>query len=232
MSAPNKSSTGPERFLLDHFDTPEIQRDTVKLGMWAFLASELLFFAGLFTAYAVYRGNNPEMFQYGQHFLDWRMGAVNTVVLISSSLAAALTVRFAQTDNQRGLRLSIIVVIACAVAFMVIKYLEYSHKIGGGVVWGAGFNPSPEMLAELPASVQALPIPDNMGRFFSVYYCMTGLHGIHVLIGIGIYVWLYRRAGNNDFGPVYYNAVDNAALYWHLVDLIWIFLFPLLYLIG
>jgi cytochrome c oxidase subunit 3 len=237
MSANDKSeaaapATGREQFLLDHFDSPAAQLDTAKLGMWLFLASEILFFGGLFTAYAVYRGNHPEMFEYGQHFLDWRMGAVNTFVLISSSLAAALTVHFAQTDNQRGLRISIFVVIAAAAIFMIIKYLEYSHKLSNGVSWGDAFHPSEAILAELPAHVRALPIPEHMGRFFSIYYIMTGLHGIHVLIGIGVYVWLGRRAGRGHFGPDYYNPVDNAALYWHLVDLIWIFLFPLLYLIG
>lgn len=227
-----KTASGPEQFLLDHFDSPAAQLHTAKLGMWVFLASEILFFSGLFTAYAVYRGNHPEMFAYGQHFLDWRMGALNTVVLITSSLAAALSVRFAQLGQQTALRWSLLAVIGCAIAFMVVKYLEYSHKITNGVVWGDGFSPSPEILAELPAALRALPVPEGMGRFFSIYYCMTGLHGIHVLVGIGIYVWIYRHAARGHYGPTYYNAVDNAALYWHLVDLIWIFLFPLFYLIG
>jgi len=233
MSSPAKSgATGRERFLQHHFDSPAVQRETAKLGMWLFLSSEILFFAGLFTAYAVFRGNHPEMFAYGQHFLDWKMGAINTFVLISSSLAAALSVRFAQTDNQRALDISLVVVLVCAATFMVIKYLEYSHKLSNGVMWGSSFNPSPEILAELPERVRAMPIPDHMGRFFTVYFGMTGLHGIHVLVGMGIYTWLIRRARRGDFGSDYYNPVDNAALYWHLVDLIWIFLFPLLYLIG
>ena len=98
--------------------------------------------------------------------------------------------------------------------------------------WGAACQPDAEFLASLPEAVRALPVPDRLGTFFAIYYLMTGLHGIHVLVGMGLYVWLLRRASRGDFGPGYYGPVDAVALYWHLVDIIWIFLFPLFYLIG
>jgi len=219
-------------FLQFQFDTAAQQLDTVKLGVWLFLASEILFFGGLFVAYAVYRGNHPDMFYYGQFFLDWRMGALNTLVLIGSSLSAAWSVRAAQLNQQKTLQTTLIITVLLACVFMVVKYLEYSHKIAGGVVWGDAFAPTLEMLAELPPAAQALPVPGHMGRFFAIYYAMTGLHGIHVLVGIGMYFWLLRRTRRGDFGPGYFGPVEGVALYWHLVDMIWIFLFPLLYLIG
>lgn len=218
--------------LAHHFDTMETQVRTGTLGMWLFLASEVLFFAGLFTAYAVYRANHQEMFAYGQFFLDWRMGGLNTVVLICSSLSAAWAVRCAQLEERRGLNITLTATILLGCAFMVVKYFEYSHKIHAGVVWGEAFAPTAEFLAHLPAAAQAMAVPTHMGRFFSIYYMMTGLHGIHVVIGIGLFIWLRQRAGRGDFSREYNAPVDAVALYWHLVDLIWIFLFPLFYLIG
>ena len=225
-------STGAARGWEFQYTSPQQQFDTGKLGIWLFLASEVLFFGGLFAIYAVYRGNHPDMFHMGQYFLNWKMGATNTVILISSSLTAAWSVRCAQLGQKRGLMLTLLLTLAFAGGFMTVKYFEYSHKIHGGVVWGATFNPTHELLAELPEAARAQPMPDNMGVFFSIYFCMTGLHGIHVLVGMGLYVWLLRRAARGDFGPSYFAPVDVVALYWHLVDAIWIFLFPLLYLIG
>ncbi|HET8725781.1 MAG TPA: cytochrome c oxidase subunit 3, partial [Anaeromyxobacteraceae bacterium] len=198
---------------------------------WLFLGSELLFFSGLFTAYGVYRANHRELFHYAHAFLDWRMVALNTVVLIGSSLSASWSVRCAQLGQRRGLRLSLLLTLALAATFMVVKYLEYSHKLHNGIAWGAACHPSEAILATLPPAVRALPVPPDLGTFFSIYYLMTGLHGIHVLVGMGLYVWLIRRATRGDFGPGYYTPVDGVALYWHLVDMIWIFLFPLFYLI-
>jgi cytochrome c oxidase subunit 3 len=220
------------RFFASHFDSMSAQFETAKLGMWLFLASEILFFSALFAAYGVYRGNHPDMFHYGQYFLDWRLGATNTAVLVGSSLAAAWSVRCAQLNQRRGLLLSLTLTLLLAATFMTIKYFEYSHKLHGGVHWGRGFAPTAEFMESLPPAVAALPVPPNMGIFFSLYFVMTGLHGIHVLVGMGLYVWLLVRARRGDFGPDYYGPVDVVALYWHIVDMIWIFLFPLLYLIG
>ena len=119
-----------------------------------------------------------------------------------------------------------------ASCFLVVKYFEYSHKLHSGIFWGAAYAPSEEAIkAAVPEALRALPVPAHMGRFFSIYFLMTGLHGIHVVVGMGLYAWLLRRAGRGDFGPGYYVPVDGVALYWHLVDMIWIFLFPLFYLI-
>ena len=220
------------RFLAPQFETMGAQLDTSKLGLWLFLASEVLFFSGLFTAYGVYRANHRDLFSYAHFFLDWRMGALNTVVLICSSLSAAWSVRCAQMGQRRGLMTSVGITFLLAAAFMVVKYFEYSHKLHNGVGWGASCHPSREILSELPAAMRALPVPERLGTFFSVYYLMTGLHGIHVLVGMGLYAWILVRARRGDFGPGYFGPVDMVALYWHLVDMIWIFLFPLFYLIS
>ncbi len=238
-----------------HFDTLHNQYQAGKLGMWLFLGQEVLFFAALFTAYAVYRGNHTEMFHVGQYFLDWRLGATNTIVLLFSSMTAAWSVRCAQLEQRRGLVLTIAITWLCALTFMVVKYFEYTHKIHVGSVWGDSFhihnmadlprgvvdwlykhNPG---LAQMQGEEQLAAVNDMLGKnglglgsFFAVYFCMTGLHGIHVLVGMGVYAWLFVRALKGHFNRRYYGAVDNVALYWHIVDLIWIFLFPLLYLIG
>ena len=217
-------------FLQGHFRSMGEQLDTAKLGLWLFLASELLFFGGLFVAYSVFRANHPDTFYYAHFFLDWRMGALNTAVLISSSLTAAWSVRSAQLGRQAELRLLLLATLLLASMFLVVKYFEYSHKLHNGVFWGAAYHPSQEMLESLPAALRGAPQPANLGSFFSIYFLMTGLHGLHVLIGMGLYLWLLRRAGRGDFGPGYYVPVDAVALYWHLVDMIWIFLFPLFYL--
>jgi cytochrome c oxidase subunit 3 len=216
-------------FLAGHFETMGAQTATGRFGIWLFLASEVLFFSGLFTAYGVYRANHPDLFRYAHYFLDWRLGALNTLVLITSSLSAAWAVRCAQLGQRRGLALTMTATFLLAGTFMVVKYLEYSHKLHAGIGWGASYHPTAEFLTSLPAGAQALPAPEHAGRFFSVYYLMTGLHGIHVLIGMGLFLWLLAR--RHDFGPFYFGPVDNVALYWHLVDMVWIFLFPLFYLV-
>ncbi len=220
-----------ERFLAPHYRSMGAQLDASKLGMWLFLASEVLFFGGLFTAYAVYRANHPDLFRYAHHFLDWRLGATNTLVLVGSSLSAAWAVRAAQLGDRRTLRWTLVLTLLLAATFMGVKYVEYSHKLHHGVGWGASYHPSEEILSVLPAALRDAAAPHHVGVFFSIYFLMTGLHGIHVLVGMGLFAWLLRRAGRGDFGPGYYGPVDLVALYWHLVDVIWIFLFPLFYLI-
>jgi cytochrome c oxidase subunit 3 len=218
-------------FLAHHFPDMGAQLETAQLGVWIFLASEVLFFGGLFTAYAVFRGNHPELFRYAHHFLDWRLGALNTAVLIGSSLSAAWAVRCVQLGRRRGLEVAVLVTVALAATFMVVKVLEYSHKLNHGVGWGPACRPDAEILATLPQTARALAVPRQLGTFFGIYYMMTGLHGIHVLVGIGLFVWILRRARAGHFGPGYFGPVDAVALYWHLVDLVWIYLFPLFYLI-
>jgi cytochrome c oxidase subunit 3 len=230
MSGAATRAPGASPFLQSHFRSMSEQYSTAKLGVWLFLGQELLFFGGLFVAYAVFRANHPDAFFYAHHFLDWRMGALNTTVLLGSSLSAAWSVRAAQLGRQGELRLTLLLTLLLAGVFLVVKYFEYSHKLHNGVFWGGAYAPSEEMLATLPASLRHAAPPANLGTFFSIYFLMTGLHGVHVVIGMGLYLWLIRRAGRGDFGPGYYVPVDGVALYWHLVDLIWIFLFPLFYL--
>ncbi len=220
--------TGPGRFLQHHFADHGHQRNTVKLGLWLFLAQELLFFGGLFCAYAIYRGIHPEIFAEGHKFLDVKMGAINTCVLLFSSLTAAWSVRSAQLGDRRGLILSICLTLLCAFGFLGIKYMEYSHKIHEGLLWGSQFAPTADAMNEALGTTSPA---QRLHLFFSIYFVMTGLHGIHVLAGIAAYGWLLVRSLRGHFDSTYYGPVDNVALYWHLVDLVWIFLFPLLYLV-
>jgi cytochrome c oxidase subunit III len=390
------------RFIQHHYDDAQHQFDSGKLGIWLFLAQEVLFFSALFVAYIMYRSHRPEIYAYAHHYLDVKFGAINTAVLIASSLTAAWAVRCAQLGQRRGLILNLSITLLCAFAFLGIKYVEYMHKIHEGILFGSRFDPcvasggaplvtkgndchgtkssvvwdtgagkategclenakieqapdrpglqakctvtefkatskagpdgkavesfeptgaafeecaasalgghhaegeaagkhpcfvlsyQPAVCPKGPAALvlygdhekrhdvrikveceappaaatvdpfadtQAAPPlgaplvgaalapltkhelserfsngppPPNTSMFFSIYFAMTGLHGIHVLVGIFVFIWLLVRAIRGDFTPDYFGPVDYAALYWHIVDLIWIFLFPLLYLI-
>jgi cytochrome c oxidase subunit III len=262
--------------LAHHFDTPQQQFASGKLGMWLFLAQEVLFFGGVFVAYAVYRANHPEVFIHASQYLDKTLGGINTVVLISSSFSMALAVRFSQLGQRKALMAALVVTIVCAFGFMGIKAVEYEAKWKHGLLWGQHYDPHHEEHGdhgegheELGGTGNSLPVEresedrsniapsatgpaglasadhpvegvshvgegeqHNVQVFFGIYFAMTGLHGLHVLIGIGLMFWLLFRARRGDFGPRYFIPVDAVGLYWHLVDLIWIFLFPLLYLIG
>lgn len=242
-------------FIQHHFDDAQHQFDSGKLGIWLFLVQEILFFSALFVAYIVYRHQHPEIFLYASHYLDTTMGAINTAVLILSSFTAAYAVRAAQLRQQKALIACLVVTILCACAFMGIKYVEYTHKIHIGTLFGKKFDPciTPEGAllkpddahcreeamhvtgladSELVVATEAQKPPPNTNMFFTIYFAMTGLHGIHVMAGIFVFIWLLIRAIKGHFTPDYYGPIDFAALYWHLVDLIWIFLFPLLYLID
>lgn len=202
-----------------HFVDSEQQFDSAKLGMWVFLVTEILFFGGLFVAYIVYRAWNPELFLLAAQELDTMMGAINTVVLIGSSLTMALAIRAAQLNQQKNIIIYLSITIAMAMTFMVIKYFEYAHKFDIGI---------------LPGEMYTFTGIDHpkAAIFFSIYYMMTALHGIHVLIGVGLMIWLIVRARQGAYSSEYYTPVEITGLYWHLVDIIWIFLFPLLYLID
>jgi cytochrome c oxidase subunit 3 len=146
-------------------------------------------------------------------------------------------VRCAQLEQRKGLLITLVLTFLCACTFMCIKYIEYHHKIEIGAVWGSNFGVAKEEFPEYLKTHYPDVTPEKLqqmgaGSFFALYFCMTGLHGIHVLVGMGLYTWLFVRALRGDFNRKYYGAVDNVALYWHIVDIIWIFLFPLFYLIG
>src|SRR6185369_4745614 len=160
--------------LAAHFASMGVQLDASRLGIWLFLASEVLFFGGLLGAYAVSRANHPELFRYGHAFLDWRLGALNTAVLIGSSLSAAWSVRCAQHGRRRGLVVTLLVTLALASVFMGVKGVEYGHKLRHGVSWGSAYRPSTEILAALPAALRAAPSPPHVGTFFSLYFLLTG----------------------------------------------------------
>ncbi len=290
-------------FLRHHFDTPKQQFEASKLGMWLFLATEVLLFGGLFVGYSVWRGNHPEMFKYGSQFLETKWGAINTAVLITSSLTMAAAVTAAQRDNRRALITLLSLTLAGALGFLGIKYIEYSHKFHEG--WFPGMNfyekPNPEHAkswdrskpiignepftaavgatagaSQSPAPTRSGPVaepstvplaatgptglrpdaleppqqvhddhaevhtthplqdpqrPRNAHMFFNIYFMMTGLHGLHVLAGVGVLSWLILGAVKGRFSAKYFTPVDLGGLYWHVVDLIWIYLFPLFYLI-
>jgi len=264
------------RFIQHHYDDAQHQFESGKLGIWVFLTQEILFFAGLFVAYIVYRSQHPEIFYYAHKYLDVKWGATNTVVLLLSSLSAAWAVRAAQLGQRKVLMGCLAATILCACGFMGIKYVEYTHKIHDGILFGTKFAPEYDPHhVDFPKDAQGKPIfwqkelsehqvgqagqptkeaaaetsaahdgghgeshggvptaaPANTNMFFTIYFAMTGLHGLHVLIGIFIFIWLLYRAYKGHFTHDYYGPVDYSALYWHLVDLIWIYLFPLLYLI-
>jgi cytochrome c oxidase subunit 3 len=206
--------------LADHFATPEQQVESGKLGMWLFLATEILLFGGLFCAYAIFNYLHINLFKEAHKFLDVRLGAINTVVLLFSSLTVVLAIHAAQKGKKHFIIINLMITIACAGAFLVVKYFEYSHKIHAGLLPGFYFTNG------------ILSDPDQTHIFFGIYFLMTGLHGIHVVIGMAVLVWLLLRTIKGDFSSQYYLPLELGGLYWHLVDVIWIFLFPLLYLIA
>lgn len=322
--APHHHGDDHPRFLAHHFGSAQQQFDAGKFGMWLFLITEILFFSGLFCAYAVYRSTHAEAFANADKYLDSTLGATNTAVLIFSSLTMAWAVRAAQLGQQKLLIQLLTITLICASIFLGVKAVEYSHKWDLGILWASQFHPTdhaahspallvlsiPAILATVitgiafavgrakhwsvatpfwfsllltslaffggvglgkvvpmieqaitgvehgeahqeahtgesteehaseghaaPAAVaEKAPIDATYtGIFFSIYYVMTGLHAIHILAGMGTIAWLVWRSIRGDFGPDYFGPVDYVGLYWHLVDLIWIYLFPLLYLIG
>lgn len=326
---------GHAPFIAHHFTGPRQQYDSAKLGIWLFLTTEVLFFSGLFVAYTIYRYHHPEVFTMASEFLDTTLGAINTIVLLFSSLTMAWAVRAAQLEQRRVTSFCVLVTIFCAMVFLGVKAIEYSHKwdmgifvahffhyepghhggsnyltmlsIGPGIAvavsgllailgavtgkplsakfWGAmtlglsgyfaglglgvayetyfageashgeshhasgdahhGASADAHAVAEpsadhggsgadaaLAAEAERVNSVRNLGLFFSIYYFMTGLHAFHILAGVLALGWILYRSIHSHFRADYYGPVDYVGLYWHLVDLIWIYLFPLLYLIG
>ena len=245
-------------FLQHHFDTPTQQFNASKLGMWVFIATEILMFGGLFCAYAIWRGLQPDIFDQAHHFLNKILGATNTIVLLFSSLTAALAVRSAQVGKRNLTSFYLIVTIVCAAVFLVIKYFEYAHKFHLGLLPGHCFgHPGlsaaiqkgqevgtclrvdanaapvmPEWVKAVDEEGHAAVLSPRANMFFGLYFVMTGLHGLHVIVGMSILTWVLYKNIKGTFSPAYFTPVDLGALYWHLVDLVWIYLFPLLYLVG
>ena len=209
--------TAPPR--AHQFEDAGQQFDASVFGMWIFLVTEVLFFGGLFAAYAVYRWSYPEAFKAASHTLDINLGFLNTMVLIASSLTMAMAVHASQLSKKKALLVWLGLTILLGTAFLGVKAVEYSHKFQHHLVPGVHFS-----------------FPEYTGHgsqlFFSLYFAMTGLHALHMIIGIGLLLALVVMAARGTFDENYHNPVEITGLYWHFVDIVWIFLFPLLYLIG
>jgi cytochrome c oxidase subunit III len=207
--------------LEEHFETLPAQEEARKLGMWIFLVTEILFFGGLFATYTIYRELYLPGFTQGSHFIEVKWGAINTAVLIVSSLTMALAIRSAQVGKRKSATIGLLAITAIlGVVFLCIKFIlewrvDYHHHL----VPGINFD-------------YAGPHAAHVQLFFLFYFFMTGLHALHVIIGIGIILALIYLTWRGRFSPAYYSPLEIAGLYWHFVDIVWIFLFPLLYLIG
>ncbi len=187
--------------------------------MWVFLLTEIMFFGGLFTGYAVYRSLYAVAFAAGSHHLDLVLGSINTAVLISSSLTMVLAVHAAQVGQRKLLVGFLLLTMLLGLVFLGLKAVEYLHKFKDHLVPGSGF------LYEGAHTRQ-------VQLFFSFYFGMTGMHALHMIMGIGLLIVLAWLAWRDRFSPTYYTPIESVGLYWHFVDIVWIFLFPLLYLIG
>lgn len=207
----------------------EQQFDTVKIGMWLFLATEVLLFGGLFVGFGMMQARFPEQFREAHEHLQRPLGALNTVVLLFSSWTMVMGVLAARTNQRKKLVMFMIITILCACVFLGVKYFEYSHKFEEGLLPGHYYSHHGD---KIPTVKDANGNAANgYATFFSFYFMMTGLHGIHILVGIGLLAWIAIRGNRGEFNSSYYTPVDLVGLYWHLVDLIWIYLFPLYYLI-
>jgi len=204
--------------LQHHFETMEQQKEASTLGMWVFLLTEVLFFGGLFMAYLLYRVWYFDAFAEASRDLDIQLGTFNTVVLIGSSLTMALGVRAAQTDERKKTVFWLVATIILGLVFLVVKGFEYEHKFAVGHV------PGPNFHSDSPYAAQEQ-------IFFSLYFTMTGLHALHMVVGVGLMSVITWMAAKGRFSARYYTPVEMAGLYWHFVDLVWIYLFPLLYLV-
>lgn len=210
--------------LQHHFDSLEQQKESSTLGMWIFLVTEIMFFGGLFTAYVMYRYAFPKVFAASSHHLDVTMGAINTAVLICSSLTMALSIYAAQINKRKMIVFFLLATIALGAVFLGVKTIEYRDKFAHHLVPGPHFGPEDPHLQGVDGQHAQL--------FFSLYFIMTGLHALHMIIGIGVLSVLAFKAWLGRYDSSYYNPLECTGLYWHFVDIVWIFLFPLLYLLG
>lgn len=224
--------------LAHHFDDMGQQREAGTLGMWAFLVTEVMFFGGLFLAYILYRGKYPVEFAVASNSLNVTMGFINTLVLICSSLTMALAVYSAQIGKRRQLIVFLLLTMGLGAAFLVIKGVEYHEKYVEHHIpvrfSTYEFKWESHTSEGTPAHAEELPAVDSghVEMFFWLYFAMTGVHALHMIIGLGILATLVLMAKRGRFSPEYHSPVELSGLYWHFVDIVWIFLFPLLYLVG
>jgi cytochrome c oxidase subunit III len=201
------------------FNDAEQQRDAVTMGMWVFLVTEIMFFGGLFASYVVYRALYPAAFAVASQALDIKLGTINTAVLLVSSFTMVVAVFGSQTGRRRPLVGGLALTIALGLVFLAIKFYEYYQKYVEHHIPGPSFT-FPE------------PYTKPAKMYFTLYFAMTGLHAAHMIIGCGLLAVLIVMAWRGRFTPEYHSPVEISGLYWHFVDIIWIFLYPLLYLIG
>ena len=200
------------------FDDYEQQQEASTMGMWLFLATEILFFGGLFLGYTVYRGMYPAAYGEASRHLDIVLGTINTAVLLCSSLTMAMAIHEAQLGNRRMVILFLMLTMILGAAFLGIKFYEYYQKYVEHLIPGAGF------VWEGPDSTHA-------SLFFIFYFVMTGMHAVHMIIGLGVMTVMVVLSARGKFNSIYYSPLELGGLYWHFVDIVWVFLFPLLYLV-
>jgi cytochrome c oxidase subunit 3 len=214
--------------LEEQYHNLEQQHETASLGMWAFLATEVMFFGPLFLGVAVYRFLYTEAFEKASEKLNWLIGGINTVVLLVSSLFMVLAVHFARAGDQRRLRRYLLLTALLGVMFLCFKGIEYYMDYVDNLIPGWKFDDSEWVTRE---GLKPADVP-HVKLFLLFYWIMTGLHAVHVTVGIAAVLFMYWMARRNLFSPAYYSPVDVTALYWHFVDTVWIFLLPMLYLMG
>ncbi|MHC5538473.1 cytochrome c oxidase subunit 3 family protein [Singulisphaera rosea] len=214
--------------LAHHFEDMGQQHESAALGMWTFLATEVMFFGGLFGAFCVYRFTDSHSFSLASRQLDILWGTINTFVLLTSSLTMAFAVRAGQTADQKGQVRFLIATMILASMFLGIKASEYYEDYEKHLIPGASFNAE-----ELKIPEGSPPSVAQHGQlFFVFYFFMTGLHAFHMVIGIGVMAWMVALARKGKFTAEYFTPLEMTGLYWHFVDMVWVFLFPLLYLID
>lgn len=263
----------------DHFESPRQHAEANVFGMWIFLATEMMMFGGLFCGYAVYRANHPEVFIFADTFLDKNLGAINTIILLTSSFTMTLAHRNAQLGVRKAVILCVAISFLLGCCFMGVKFVEYEQKWKHGLLWGEKFHPvgepgyskafgsaikgttptpaasqsiamkgaasasassnapfplparGPQGLANPSGKASSLNRPRDLHIFFTIYFAMTGLHAIHIFAGLGLMIWLILITSAGRITSEGHMPVTLVGMYWHLVDAIWIFLFPLLYLV-
>lgn len=219
--------------LAHHFDTLGQQKDAASLGMWVFIAQEIMFFGGMFTAYLVYRMWYPAGYAAASNELDLVLGAINTAVLIASSLTVALAVHAAQEGRQKQIVWYLAATLVLGLVFLVIKYFEYESKMHIHAAHHAAANVRLfPMAGWFYVDGELAPLANEIRLFMVLYFALTGMHALHMIIGIAILLVILRMAQKGAFTPKWYTPVEIFGLYWHFVDIVWIFLFPLLYLVN
>ena len=220
MADSQATLTSHEAGLRHHFDDSAQQFESSTLGMWVFLVTEIMFFGGMFVSYTIYRSMYRDAFASTSHFMNVTIGAINTGVLISSSFTMVLGVRAAQLGQKKALIAFLVLTLILGCVFLGLKYVEYHEK------WVDHHIPGPGFRYEDARYFQQAQL------LFFLYFAMTGMHALHMIVGAGLLTTLIAMAARNRFSAAWYTPVEMIGLYWHFVDIIWIFLFPLLYLIG